>query len=125
MTVMKLMVMVNGRYKYEHGGDEAKSATSGAETRREKEGAVYCRRDKIGTASEWFSHEHANSDAQQHGKGRSTGSANAARMRNESDCWYNYDKAAAEETTGKKRAAGVKPGGNEMHGIFHHATANN
>jgi len=87
---------------------------------------VYCRRDKIGTASEWFSHDHANNDAQQHGKARSCGSANAARMRSESDCWYNYDKAtAAEETTSKKRSAAVKPGGNEMHGVFHHATADN
>ena len=122
---------VNDRYKYEHGGssEEAKSATSGAETRREKEGAAYCRRDKTGSASEWFSHDHAENDGQQRGKAAGSGSLNAARMRNESDCWYKYDKAAAaEETTTvvhKKRAAAVKPGGNEMHGIFHHAAADN
>jgi len=56
----------------------------------------------------------------QRGKGTTTGSANAARMRNESDCWYNYDKPAAEETgVPKKRVTG------EMHGVFHHATAGN
>jgi len=127
--VMKLLMMANDRYKYEHGasGEEAKSTTSGAETKREKEGAAYCRRDKTGSASEWFSHEHDQSGAQQQGKAVNSGSANAARMRNESDCWYSYDKAPAEETTTvhKKRAAAVKPGGNEMHGIFHHAAADN
>ena len=62
----------------------------------------------------------------QRSKTTTTGTANAARMRNESDCWYNYDKpAAAEETTVHKKRAAAKPGGNEMHGVFHHVGADN
>ena len=126
-TKMMTMIMID-RYKYEHGGS-GEEDKSGGETRREKEGAVYCRRDKIGSASEWFTHDHA-SDAQKQqrsGKAVTCGSANAARMRSESDCWYNYDKsgAAEEPNVHKKRAAAVKPGTNEMHGVFHHATADN
>jgi len=98
---------------------------AGGETKREKEGAAYCRRDKSGSAAQWFSHEHDDADGPQQlrGKSGSHGAANAARMRNESDCWYNYDKPAAEETgvQQKKRGAAVKPGTNEMHGVFHHA----
>jgi len=128
-VVVTVMITVIDRYKYEHGGSgEEDKLGSGSETKREKEGAAYCRRDKAGSASEWFSHDHdANDASQQRGKSASSGSANAARMRNESDCWYNYDKAAAEETTvvHKKRPAAVKPGGNEMHGVFHHAAADN
>jgi len=129
---MLVMMVVNGRYKYDHGGsgEEGKSSESGAETsRREKEGAAYCRRDKTGSAAQWFSHDHVDNDVDggQKVKPVSGGSVNAARMRNESDCWYNYDKAATENATSggggvqKKRGAGVKPGGNEMHGVFHHA----
>jgi len=119
------MMMID-RYKYEHGGS-GEEDKSGAETRREKEGAAYCRRDKSGSAAQWFSHDHDATDSgQQHGKGAGHGSANAARMRSESDCWYNYDKAAAQDTTvHKKRGAAVQPGTNEMHGVFHHATADN
>jgi len=129
-TVIKLMMVMNNRYKYDHTGnsEEAKSssATSGAETaRREKEGAAYCRRDKTGSAAQWFSHEHVENDVQQRGKGAGSGSANAARMRSESDCWYSYDKAATEETAMHKKRAASKPGGNEMHGVFHHASADN
>ena len=129
-TVIKLMMVMNNRYKYDHTGnsEEAKSssATSGAETaRREKEGAAYCRRDKTGSAAQWFSHEHVENDVQQRGKGAGSGSANAARMRSESDCWYSYDKAATEETAVHKKRAAAKPGGNEMHGVFHHASADN
>jgi len=120
-------MMAVDRYKYDHGGEENKSESSGSETaRREKEGATYCRRDKTGSASEWFSHEHTGDDGQKQ-QGKTVGSVNAARMRNESDCWFNYDKAATEETAviHKKRGAAVKPDGNEMHGVFHHAAADN
>ena len=120
--VMMMMMMMTDRYKYEHGGS-GEEEKSGAETKREKEGAVYCRRDKTGSAAHWFSHEHDEHDGQpqqQHGK--SHGSVNAARMRNESDCWFNYDKAASEEkVVHRKRGAPVKPDGSEMHGVFHHA----
>lgn len=125
------MMLLMGRYKYDHGGSGEKSsssAASGAETsRREKEGAAYCRRDKTGSAAQWFSHDHVDNDVGggQKTKSVSGGSVNAARMRSESDCWYNYDKAASQDanTAGvqKKRGAGVKPGSNEMHGVFHHA----
>jgi len=54
---------VTDRYKYEHGGS-GEEDKSGGETKREKEGAVYCRRDKSGSAAQWFSHDHANEDAQ-------------------------------------------------------------
>jgi len=125
--MMMMMMMMTDRYKYEHGGS-GEEDKSGGETRREKDGAVYGRRDKTGSASEWFSHDHTgNAQQQRSGRAVTCGSANAARMRSESDCWYNYDKAAVAEETNvhKKRAAPVKPGANEMHGVFHHATADN
>lgn len=125
-----MTMMMNDRYKYDHGGGEegkSSAAASGAETRREKEGAAYCRRDKTGSAAQWFSHDHADNDVgQQQARPVSGGSVNAARMRNASDCWYSHDRAAAEEVTvQKKRGAGIKPSSNEMHGVFHHATADN
>jgi len=126
-----MLILLNDRYKYEHGESaengktSSSAAASGAETKRGKEGAAYCRRDKTGTADQWFSHDHVDNDAgQQRAKSATGGSANAARMRNESDCWYSYDKAAPEETAvQKKRGAGMKPSSNEMHGVFHHAAA--
>ena len=112
---------MNDRYKYDHGEPDKPS-----ETPREKEGAAYCRRDKTGSAAQWFSHDHADNDTQQqHGKAGSHGSANAARMRNESDCWYNYDKPAAEGVVVHKKRGAGQPAGSEMHGVFHHATADN
>ena len=109
------------RYKYEQ---EDKQETD--KSAQSTEGGVYCRRDKAGSASEWFSHDHpdggAASDVQQSALLKE-GNANAARMRSESDAWFTHEKAEGQETEARSSTRGQvnRPVSSEMHGIFHHA----
>jgi hypothetical protein len=113
----------NQWYKYDGPGDVEKPVQA-------TEGGTYCRRDKAGSASEWFTHDHpdgSTGDDVQQSALLKEGTANAARMRSESAAWFTYDKEAGEQSAGvmslRGRGAGNRPGSSEMHGIFHHAGA--
>jgi len=117
----------NQWYKYDGPNEEQKVVPM-------TEGGNYCRRDKAGSASEWFSHDHTDGSAAAVDNGQKSelqreGSANAARMRSESDSWFTHEKTGNQSggavtsgavTSGQKGAGTSRPVSNEMHGIFHH-----
>jgi hypothetical protein len=103
------------RFKHDQAGpQEAKSP------RTQKEGEAYCRRDKTGSSASWFKHEHDEDDSSQQNRPSTAGSANAARMRSESEHWYNHDGASDVASTKRFSA---RPASNEIHGVFHHQNA--
>jgi len=82
-------------------------------------------RSKAGMASDWFSHDHAESNVQdssrQHGASKELG-ANAARMRGESEHWFSHDQQSAPPSSTRGRAS-KQASNDSMHGIFHHGDA--
>jgi hypothetical protein len=111
----------NQWYKYEQEGKQETDKLA-----HTTEGGAYCRRDKAGSASEWFSHDHPDGSTAgevQQSALLKEGNANAARMRSESDSWFTHDKAEGQQTESRTSTRGqaTRPVSSEMHGIFHHA----
>jgi hypothetical protein len=102
------------RFKHDHAEpQESKSP------RACKEGEKYCKRDKTGSAASWFSHEHEEEGVATQ-RQPSAGGANAARMRSESEHWFNHDGAADAGASPRVRGSGNRPISNDIHGVFHH-----
>jgi len=101
--------------------DEAPCAGGAAKGARE--GDAYGRRDKMGTSSQWFAHEHAADAAPSGASSRvhsKEGGDNASRMRGESENWFNYDGSGkdANKDQHMSKGRGNKPQGDEMRQIF-------
>jgi hypothetical protein len=89
-------------------------------------------RQRGGSASDWFSHDHSTTNdpgsGHVHGSSKELG-ANAARMRGESEQWFSHDNTAASTTSpvhaAKGRTGAARPGNSsDMHDVFHHAAGN-
>jgi len=103
------------RYKHDQdGSQEAKSP------RTHREGEAYCKRDKTGSSSLWYKHEHEDDGDSNQQRPMTAGTANAARMRSESDQWFSHDGASDVSSTKRFSA---RPVSTEIHNIFHHAGA--
>lgn len=88
------------------------------------EGESYCRRDKVGTSSSWFAHDHAGEEsagvAATPRVTSTEGCNNATRMRGQSEDWFHHDGATREaERPHISRGRGGRPQSSDMHDIFH------
>lgn len=88
------------------------------------EGQAYCTRDKTGSSSIWFAHEHDIGSTQTVDSGprvnTAEGSSNATRMRSQSENWFSHDgKADLNGPHHTSKGRGNRPQSSEMHQIFH------
>lgn len=117
---------------HQSGGDwyshEEKNAEKAADVKvrvGSTEGQAYCQRDKTGSSSSWFAHEHKDGQTTETSvsspRVNSTeGSSNANRMRSQSENWFGHDEKGdlnGPQHTSKGR--GNRPQSSDMHQIFH------
>lgn len=123
----------NGGEKCEEVADDSSGASVVEEVKlRPNTGDrdSYCQRDKRGSSSEWFSHDHVaeGGTCSSPRVASKEGGDNASRMRGESENWFDHDankKDGVPESSHMSKGRGNRPQSSEMHNIFHMDVAKN